>query len=81
MSAMAWQMPHVLWPRGQGVNLGLAAIPVVGARVQAWLPSLRHEGVDARLWAALAIVLAGNAALALFGRRALAGGGPSSAGA
>jgi len=81
MSAMAWQMPHVLWPRGQGVNLGLAAIPVAGARVQAWLPSLRHEGVDARLWAALAIVLAGNAALALFGRRALAGGGPPSAGA
>jgi len=43
ISAYVWQFPRTLWPRDQGTNQVLDAIPVVGPRYAQFLPSLRTE--------------------------------------
>lgn len=46
--AHGWQRPRSFWPKGDGVNTALEAVPLVGERLAAGFPSLRVSNVAPR---------------------------------
>lgn len=47
ISAIGWQWPRTLWPRGDGHNRMLESIPLVGETINEALPSFRTGAADA----------------------------------
>jgi hypothetical protein len=46
ISAIGWQRPRFLWPRGDGVNRVLDAVPGIGPMINGALPSFRAGPLD-----------------------------------
>lgn len=46
--AHGWQHPRSLWPKGDGVNVALESVPLVGKRLAAEFPSLRTSQLAPR---------------------------------
>ena len=63
ISAIGWQRPRYLWPRGDGLNRVLDALPGIGRALNDALPSFRVGPVDpvAVAVAVLALLAAGIA--------------------
>jgi hypothetical protein len=63
ISAMGWQRPRSLWPRGDGHNRVLEALPGIGRPLNDMLPSFRADAVDpvGTLVVALVLIAAGVA--------------------
>jgi hypothetical protein len=64
ITALAWQFPRRLWPRGQGTNQILDMIPVVGPLYSSFLPSVQTN--PSLTPAVVAAVVIGAAALVVF---------------
>jgi hypothetical protein len=70
ISAIGWQWPRTLWPRGDGHNRVLESIPLVGAPINDALPSFRTG--DAGVWIGvlgILVLAALSAALVALTRR------------
>jgi hypothetical protein len=63
--AVVWDYPRALWPREQGTNQALDAIPIVGPAWSNVLPSLHTGDPIASAWLAVAVVLVVNVVIVL----------------
>jgi hypothetical protein len=64
ISAIGWQRPRLLWPRGDGHNRVLESLPGVGQALNDQLPSFRMGPADP-LAVAVVVVVLGAAGVAL----------------
>jgi len=69
ISAYTWQFPRALWPREQGSNQVLDAIPVVGPWYAQFLPSIRTGDSVLRGLETVAGIALATAIVVLFARR------------
>jgi hypothetical protein len=69
ISAYTWQFPRTLWPREQGSNQVLNAMPVVGPSYAEFLPSMRTGDPVLRGLETLAAIALVTAVVVLFARR------------
>jgi hypothetical protein len=65
ISAIGWQRPRALWPRGDGRNRVLESIPGIGPALNDLLPSFRLEPIDG-VAAALTLAAVAGALLMLY---------------
>jgi hypothetical protein len=70
ISAIGWQRPRFLWPRGDGVNRVLDAVPGIGPLINDALPSFRTGPLDP---IAIAATIAICVAVIVVIHRAIAG--------
>ena len=76
--AIGWQRPRVLWPRGDGQNRVLEAIPGLGPMLDAALPSFRTGPLDPVAVAVTIAVVAGVAVSLHYAMRPAAATSPTS---
>lgn len=69
ISAYTWQFPRTLWPREQGSNQVLDAIPVVGPWYEQFLPSMRTGDPVLRGLETVAMIGLATAVVVLVARR------------
>jgi hypothetical protein len=76
ISAIGWQWPRALWPRGEGHNRLLESIPVIGAPLSAALPSFRTGAAGPVVGALWLLGLVGLSIALAIAMRRRSGGDP-----